>query len=326
MDDIQNPILANAGNESEASGAAADQQTAGGAQQPVSGEGQQPSQPQVEYLDFGGRKVPAVDESIRGLYQDWQHAQRMLQQLNWERQQYALQLQAYQAQLEALQAAQAGQAAQPQEAAQASSGPRGMTQEELEAFQERFYQDPAGALKEFLERDPYGVVSQRVQQIAEQQLAQYIQQQVQPLLEPVQQMQERAAWNEAVQSYRQMYPDFDQYAEALARMIDPAQGGNPNLVQTPADLRTLYLELKAANVNPADPTFQERIVSDPTWEPVRQRIVDSYLRTKQDQQASIPRTLGQPGGAQAVAPPNTPKSISEASRLFLQQLEGGAGS
>lgn len=274
---LVNPLLAVETQGQEAEGAAEDS-----------------SQPEVEELDFGGRKVKAVDPAIKELHNDWSELNRTLQQKNQQLQEMQQRLQQYEQMVQAFQQFQ-----QPLVQQQ----PPQPSPEELERMKEeflnKFYENPLEALNEYVQR--------------------VINEQVKPVIEPIQRERQ---WQEQAQQLMQKYSDFQTYVPQMQQIVEQ----NPGLAELPNALEVLYLMAKGMTAQPqptpeqllSDPQFRQKILQD---ESIRNEVLKQYMQSKQQTNQQTPPVMGrQPGGTAPAAPEEQPKTLRDGTRAFLRWL------
>lgn len=244
----------------------------------------QPQQPQV--LDFGGRQIPAVDDSILGLHKDFTEQQRYITSLQEQVNAYKMVAQQVQP--------QAQPPGQPQ-APEVSSNVAEWTEETWQEFYDK-PQDIIGKL-----------VQSEIQKFAADKL------------DPI--LQERQ-WSGEIQSMYDQFQDFDTYVGDIQALVDQF----PDQYAQPGGLENAYYRAKALSVgstNPAqlaqDPQFlNQYVVNNPQ---VQNQVVGNYLQGKQQVNAQLPNNMGRgTGGMTPQSPEASPTTLREASRQFLKNL------
>lgn len=276
MEEAKNPLLSEEGEPQE--------------EKPLEGKPDEPQeQQQPEELDFGGRKVPVTDPTLKELHGDWTELNRSYQQTNQRLQDLERQNQQYQQMFEAYQ----------QQTPKETEEDKQRKNEEL---MNRFYEDPSGVLDD--------LVNQRVNDIVKNQIA--------PQIEPIQ--QERQV-QQQIQQVTQKYNDFQQYVPKIQEVLSQ----NPKLAEVENGLEYAYLAAKgmsAPSYSPDqllnDPNVKQQILAN---EEIRNQIISDYTRQLQDKNGSAPTVMGgQPGGQPAAPPEEEPKTWRDATKQFMAYL------
>ena len=238
-------------------------------------------EPQV--LDFGGRKLPATDESLLGLHKDFTEQQRYITALQEQVNLYK-QMQTQ---------PQAQPQAQPQ-TQQVSSN----VQEWNEETWQKFYDNPQDVLG--------NVVQNAIQQFSAEKL------------DPI--LQERH-WNNEIQNMYNQYPDFDQYVSTVQGLIDqyPDRYASRDGGLEEAYFRAKATQQASPQQMAQDPQFLNQYVyNNPN---VQNQMVGQYLQNKQQTNQQIPTVMGRgAGGFTPQTPDSSPTTLREASRGFLKNL------
>ncbi|WP_134682569.1 hypothetical protein [Brevibacillus migulae] len=268
-------------------------------------------EPQVEYLDFGGRQVPVNDPILRELHGDWSELNRSFHLVNQRAQQAEMQAQQmYQMMQQFMQQQQQVQQ-QPQ---QPQLTPE-QIQQQNQAFLDRLWEDPLNTINEHTQKV--------VQQALEQQRAEILGE-VSPIIE-------ERKFNQSVQALEARYGEsINPYADTMAEILQ----ANPHLEQLPNAMETLYLMAKGQMANQIVqqvPRSVDDILANPQWreqilqnQQVRDQIVRGYVQNVQQKQTQAPPTIGQAGAglAQApIVPPNKPKTIQEGGKAFREWMK-----
>lgn len=265
-------------------------------------------------FDFGGRKVrPNDPESIKGAYEDWQNAQRMIQQLQQQTNQYEQFLNNLHQMGVLPNQDQQGQQGQQNNQQQQPAQPNIPTpsaermQQLHDEYMNRMYENK-------FEADLWWEQQPEVQAFRRSQTEQF----VNPIIEPIQ--QERQS-SQKVNEMKSKYADFDEYVSKMQEIID--QRPDLNSID---QIENVYWIAKAQALEsrPApeqllqDPQFQQQILQD---ESIRNQILQNYQSQKQNQARQAPPMMGnRPGGNTPTYNYRAPRSIREAGKLVRQNL------
>lgn len=276
-----------------------------------------PAQPEV--LDFGGRRVtvpsdPAAAAALRAVYKDFQRQQaeltRKQQELASVRQQTPAPTPTPQT--------------TPQQPVQQTPSVQQMIAAldpaERQQFNERFMEDPVGAMEGLMQKWLAPMVEQRVQSVQQQLQAQ------QAFIQQQQEMARAQAELQEMYANPAEYPDLDVMVPVMTQVAQMY----PEVGKGPGGMERLYRMAKgyAASVQPApqpvtietvksDQNLLHQILSDPS---IRETIIRSYL---EDLKAGKPPiTIGPSGGGGVtpVTPPNVPRTTADATRNLLARL------
>lgn len=271
--------------------------------QPDGEEGGDSSESQVQEFDFGGRKVRMDDpESIKGAFDDFQEAQRTLQQLQQQNKTYEQMVQMMQQ--------QGQQPGQPQADQNQNQQPQ-LSEEEIaqrnEKILEKFYDNPYEALQE----------------MAQEQARNIFEQEYKPQLDPIRQEHK---WQSELQNLAGQHEDFENYVPQMQEIVENNDRIRDLIDQDAIGLEEVYHMAKgqSAATQPSpeqmlnDPNFQQQIMQN---ENIRNQILNNHMQQKQKQVNDTPTVMGnQPGGGSPKLPPQSPKTLNEASRLFRKSL------
>jgi hypothetical protein len=244
-------------------------------------QGEPQGEPQL--LDFGGRKVPAINEDLMGLHKDYTEQQRYITALQDQVNAYKQLAQQPQAQPE------------PQAPPEISAN----TAEWTEETWQQFYDNPNAVMGP--------IIQQAIQSFAAEKL------------DPI--LQERQ-WNGEIQRMYDTFSDFGDYVNDIQGLVDQfpdRYADNP----VGLELAYYHAKATQANVNPAqlaqDPQFlNQYVVNNPQ---VQGQVLNQYLSNKQQVNQQIPTTMGRgAGGFTPQTPESSPTTLKEASRQFLKNL------
>lgn len=272
----------------------------------LGGEGVPAAQPTTaeEVLDFGGRKVPVVDPALRELHGDWQELNRSYTQTRQQQQAMEQQMAQMQQMLQYSQTIMQQQATQPQQVPQPEPEPAF----DKEQFFENFYEDPEKAFSQ---------LNQSLQQQFDQKLS-TIEQRFSQYVEP---MVAERQYAEQLNAMSQKFPDFGEVSSTMSELLQ----ARPELLQS-NDLETIYFLAKGLQSKPAPtaeqllqtPEYRQKILAD---ENIRNEFFRTYMNQKQQTNQQTPPVMGNGvGGLAPTTPPNAPKTLSEASKMFRQFL------
>lgn len=254
-----------------------------------------------EMLDFGGRKVPVVDPSLKDLHNDYTQLTQTYQQTNQQNQLLQQQVQFFQQQMQALQQQQAP--AQPQQPVQPQLSPEEVAAQN-QAWMDAFYENPMEAIQKVIDQ----AVSPKLE----------------TALQPIQQMQKEREYATQIQGLQQKFQDFN---SVIPKMQELNQQ-NPQLADA-IGLENLYWMAKGQSAQPQqpqytpqqlmnDPQYQQQIISNPQ---IQQQIINQYLQNVRQQQAQTPPVMGNNVAGQApMSPPMSPRTIAEGSKAFRSFL------
>lgn len=240
---------------------------------------EQPTQEEAPIFDFGGRKVnPGDVDAIKGVYEDWQNAQRYISNL--------------QNQVNASQ--QLLQQFQQQPFQQQQAQPEPVNVEELnEKLLERFYESPADVFKE-----------------AEEKAYERVMREIQPVIKQRQYEQE-------VQTVASTHQDFGEYVPHIQQLVSQMgderaeQLGLENLYYMAKGMNS---QQQASLAN--DPNYiKQQVLSN---EALRNEIMQSVMQSKQQARPQAPVMGANTGGQSPFAQQARPRSIEEATRLAKQ--------
>ena len=133
---------------------------------------------------------------------------------------------------------------------------------------------------------------------------------VEPKLQSVKDFEEMRQWESQAEALVDAKPDFDEMIPVMEQVITE----KPYLATLPNALEVVYDVAKArqATIDPlSDPAFRQKILSDET---IRNEIIKSHLEGIQ--KGAPPIVIGG-GGSPPATPPNAPKTLREATRMFL---------
>lgn len=276
----------------------------------------QPSQTQPQLIEFGGRQIDPNDPNAwKTVQHDYSELNRTFQQTNQRLKDMEQQNQAFQTMLQMMQNGQ-----MPYQQPQQPAAPQGPTPEEtqqfIEQYNEKFYENPIEANKMLLESD---FLKPMLQKMVEQFVA--------PVIQPIQQEKQ---WGQAVQDIRSKFQDFDNYKDAIAQVVQ----NNPlakQLANNPSveALESLYLMAKGQTSGQQQQqviTDPEQLLNDQNFRnqimqntDIRNAIIQSYISDKSQTNQQIPNVMGnQAGGHPPAVPPDKPKSLREATQGLLK--------
>lgn len=260
-----------------------------------------------EVLDFGGRKIPVVDPALKDLHGDWQELNRSFTQTRQQQQAMEQQMGQMQAMLQYSQQLFQQQQANAQFQQQAPQEPPAPAFDK-EQFFEQFYEDPEQAFSQ-LNQTIQSQFDQKLGQI-EQRFNQY----VQPMVYERQ-------YTEQLNAMNQKFNDFQEVSGPMSELLQ----ARPDLLQN-MDLESIYFLAKGMNAKQApspeqllqSPEFRQQVLSD---EAIRSEFLKTYMNQKQQTNQQTPPVMGSGFGGQApTVPPDSPKTLGEASKLFRQFL------
>lgn len=238
--------------------------------------------PAVELFDFGGRKVAPNDlDAIKGLHDDWQNAQRYIQQLQQERNQ----MMEYQQSILSQQ-----QQIQPQQTQEPQLSP-----EELnEKLMEEFYENPSNFFKK----------------IKEEALAEVRQE-----FAPIQKQQE---YQREIQTVSAKFQDFEQVVPQIQEVIQ--EFGNERAEQLGLENLYHIAKGRVQQPNPQDlfndvNFVKQQVLSN---EQLKNELLKEFMQNKQQSQPKAPVMGGNQGGQTPYTPQVRPRSIEEATRMAKQ--------
>lgn len=265
---------------------------------------QQPESTSLEF-DFGGRKVRSDDpNSIKGAFEDFQNAQRTIQQLKQQTTQYEQFLQNLN-NMGALPNQQGQQNIQNQQ-------PQGPSPERMQQLHDEYMNK---MYDNKFEADKWWSEQPEVQSFEQQRYQDY----VKPLIEPIQQERET---NQRIQTMKQQYNDFDNYVPKMQEILD--QRPELNSVD---QIENVYWIAKAQSLENQptleqqleNPEFRQRLVQDDRF---RNEVLSNYRNQKQDQQRQAPPMIGnRPGGSSPTFRYKAPRSIREAGQMVRQNIK-----
>jgi len=220
-----------------------------------------------ETLDFGGRKVPIVDPSLKDLHGDWLNLTRHSQTLN-------------------------------QQLAEA--------QQQIARYEEFLNQMLANEQTEQVTPAQLDDPSALVQQLTQQAIAP-----LQQELDALKTQQEIARQLESVAQR----PDFNDLKPAMEQILE----AQPHLADLPNAVEVLYTmargqTAKAPDELLSDEAFRQKLLQD---ENIRNAILTQHAQGVQAQ--SPPPVIGNQAGLPTTSPPETPKTLSEATTAFLRR-------
>lgn len=257
-----------------------------GVQPEGQGEFEQTYEQEPPLLDFGGRKLPAINEDLMGLHKDYTEQQRYITALQD-------QVNAYKQLANQLPQMQE-QSYEPQPNEISAN-----VEEWSEETWQQFYDKPQDVIG--------SLVRSAIQEFASE------------TIDPI--IQEKQ-WNEDIQFMYNSYPDFEQYVDDVQAIIDTYP---ERYADVEGGLEQAYFRAKAtkSSVNPAqmaqDPQFlQQYVYNNPN---VQQEMVGQYFQQKQQTNSQLPTPMGRgAGGFTPQSPESAPQTLKEASRAFLKQL------
>jgi hypothetical protein len=243
----------------------------------------QPPSAEPEFLDFGGRKIPAVNDDLQGLHKDFTEQQRYITTLQD-------QIQAYK-QLAELSSQQVQ--AQPQ--TPVNEPPSANVAEWDEGTWETFYEKP---------NDVLGPI---------------IQSQVQQALESIQPIIQEREWQNEVQQMHDRFSDFGDYTDNIQKVLEQ----NPELADRPGGLEDAYYRAKAQAASPAptmdqllnDPGFVQNLLQN---QQIQNQFLNQYMQNRQAINQQTPPVMGRQGGFTPQTPESSPTTLREASRQFMK--------
>lgn len=247
---------------------------------------------QQEMLDFGGRKIPVADPSIRDLHKDFNTLQSTYTKTNQELLDLRTQNQMFQQMIQQQMNGQGGAGTIPPQQAE----PQLSAEQVREEFMSKFYDDPMTALEELINKK------------------------VQPVVEPITKERE---WNAEVQRVSGKFTDFQDMVPHMEAILQE----NPNLAKQ--GLETVYMYAKGRSAQSQVPAqTPEQMLQDPEFlkqimgnENITNQIVSQYVNNKQATNQGTPTVLGnQYGGSMPSMPDNKPKTLGDASRAYAKYL------
>lgn len=221
----------------------------------------------VETLDFGGRKVPVVDPSLKDLHGDWLNLTRHSQTLNQQLAEAQQQIARYEEFLNQMLSNDQNEQVTPQ------------------------LDDPSAL----------------VQQLTQQAIAP-----LQQELEAIKTQQEIARQLESVAQR----PDFNDLKPVMEQILSE----QPHLADLPNAVEVLYTMARGQNAKApdellSDEAFRQKLLQD---EEIRNAILTQHAKSVQEQ--SPPPVIGAQSGAVTTSPPESPKTLAEATTNFLRRI------
>lgn len=177
--------------------------------------------------------------------------------------------------------------------------------EQKKEWQDKYYEDPQGAIQELLEKERRAIFEQYVQ----------------PLHSQVQQSEAQRQFERHYTRLSSQHPDF----EALAPEIEKVFAERPHLSLLPDSLEVAYNLVKAGQADPSSLLQNQDIRAKlKTDEDFKQEIIKEYLQGIQS--GKPPAVIGQMGESPAALPTEirTTADAKKASLAFLERFKGGA--
>lgn len=252
---------------------------------PAEPQNQEP-QAQPDFLDFGGRKVPALNEDLLGLHKDYTEQQRYITALQD-------QVNAY----KQLATVQQSQVVQPQ--AQEPQVTSDVANWDEETWQ-KFYDQPQSVIGNLINSEVQKIVAEKIDPIVHE-----------------------TQWNKELSRLHESYPDFDQFTSDIQTLVEQ---NPEKYADQPGGLEDAYFRAKAMKgmVQPSpealaqDPRFiQQFVLGNPQ---VQEQVLNQYFSQKQQFNQQIPNVMGRGGGFTPQTPESSPTTLREASRQFMKSI------
>lgn len=229
-----------------------------------------PEQEPVETLDFGGRKIPVVDPSLKDLHGDWLNLTRHSQNLNQQIAELQQQTARY------------------------------------EEFLNQMLSNDQNLAPQQLAEDPSAAIAALKEEITQQAIA--------PLQQELQALKTQTEIARQIESVAQR-PDFNDLRPAMEQILNE----QPHLADLPNAVEVLYTmargqTAKAPDELLSDEAFRQKLLQD---EAIRNAVLTQHAQGVQAQ--SPPPVIGNQAGAVTTSPPESPKTLSEATTAFLRR-------
>lgn len=181
-----------------------------------------------------------------------------------------------------------------------------MTPEELEAFNEKFFENPYQAVTEIAQRMAKDMVSQREQEIMQQ---------------TEQTKAENQKWDNITKNFMDTHKDYGKYKDKMLEFIkDDAYG----LKGDERGLEKAYALAKASaidNVPGVDDMLQSEEVLEKIYndEAIKSRIINEYLKSVNSGES--PKIItGEKGKPPSAPKAKSPQTLDEAEEAFLKSI------
>lgn len=167
-----------------------------------------------------------------------------------------------------------------------------------------------GRSKEELEddffKDPISMVMNLAEKIADKRYK--------PIVEEMETQRSMQAMESYVNQFLQDNPDAIEHLDKIQRIIEE----RPYLNDKPEALEMAYKMAKFEDLNSRPAYKEEDILKD---EAIRDKIIKDYLANVEKQNSEAPIGINKSSGSSALSPQDTPKTLKEASKMFLSSLD-----